>query len=415
MRVKPYPIPFSMRPVIQKEIDDMLELGVIRPSNSPYAAPPVIVKKPDGSNRVCINFQKLNDVTVFDGEPMPNADDIFIAIKGKKFLSKADLTKGYWQIQMEEESIPKTAFVVPGGVYECTRLPFGLKNSAAAFNRVMKKVLGNLKSVSCFIDDIVVYTDTWKEHVEVWRELLRRLRKAGLTVKPSKCIIGVGEMDFLGHKVSCDVITPRKEKVDEILKVSPPTTKSQVRSFLGMVGYYQKFIPRYAEISKPLTDLTKGKQPNHVIWGQSQESAFQDLKKAISQCPILKILDTSREMVVQTDASSEGLGAVLLQDYDGTLHPVRYLSRKLKDAERNYSTIERECLAIVWAIDKLRVYLYGVEFVLLTDHKPLTYLSQKHYSNARVMRWAMFLQDWAFRIESIKGVDNVLADYLSRA
>ncbi len=394
----------------------MLKLGVIRPSNSPYSAPPVIVDKPDGTKRFCVNYTKLNSVTVFDGEPMPNPDEIYIKLRGKKYKSKLDLTKGYWQIPIDEESIPKTAFVIPGkGVYECLRMPFGAKNSAASFNRMMRKVIGHIEDADGFVDDVIIFDDTWKQHLKGWRDVLQSLRKANLTARPSKCMVGFTDIEFVGHELDEDDIKPRSQKVAEILEVERPKTKKQVQAFLGMVGYYSKFIAKYADIAKPLTDLTGKKIPNVVPWGDQEQSAFQELKTKLSQKPVLKILDCSKTMFVQTDASEFGLGASLLQEHDDMLHPVKFLSRKLKSAERNYSTIEKECLAIVWAIQKLHTCLYGREFVILTDHKPLSYINQSRFKNSRVMRWSMFLQDWTFRIQSIKGVDNIIADYLSRA
>jgi hypothetical protein len=412
--MKPYPLPYAVRETVREEVKEMLKLGIIRPSNSPYAAPPVIVDKPDGSKRFCVNYQKLNSVTLFDGEPMPNPDDLYVRMRGKKFKSKLDLTKGYWQVMMEEESIPMTAFVVPEGIYEYLRMPFGLKNSAASFNRLMRKVLGDLENVDCFVDDVCIHTNTWEEHIHTWRLVLQRLRGAGLTVKPSKCVVGFEDIEFVGHEVSESTLRPRKEKVAEILDIERPTTKKQVRSFLGMVGYYSRFIPGFSDIAVPLTNLTRKKNPNVVSWGKKEEQAFQELKTKVSQQPVLCIIDLEKEVLVQTDASEEGLGAAVLQEYEGVLHPVKFISRKLKKAERNYSTIERECLAIVWAVKKLEVYLYGREFVLLTDHKPLTYLKEAKYKDGRVMRWSMFLEDWSYRIKSVRGVDNVVADCLSR-
>ena len=189
----------------------------------------------------------------------------------------------------------------------------------------------------------------------------------------------------------------------------------QVQSFVALVGYYSKFIPQFADIAQPLTDLTKKNCPNLVKWGEMEENAFVRLKECLSQQPVLKILDLSKVMYVQTDASDVGLGAALMQEHDGVLHPVRFLSRKLKGAEKNYSTIEKECLAVVWAVEKLRVFLYGREFVLLTDHRPLTFINEAKLRNTRVMRWSLYLQDYSFRVESIKGVDNLVADYMSRA
>ena len=414
VRAKSYPIPYTQREVIAKEVEEMIRMQVLRPSKSGFAAPPVLVKKPDGSVRFCINYKKLNKVTVFDGEPMPAPDDVYIELRGKKYRTKMDLTKGYWQIGVHPESIEKTAFTTPDGVYEFLRLPFGLKNSAATFNRVMRRVLGKMQGVGCFVDDIIVFTDTWEEHLKILREVFSRLRAAGLTVKPSKCTVGVTDVEFVGHRVGVNTLAPRKEKIEEVLNVERPKTRRQVKSFIAMAGYYAKFIQKFSDITFPLTELTKGR-PGKFHWGEKEESAFQELKKKLSQEPVLRIVDFEKTMFVQTDASNVGIGAALLQRHDGILHPVRYISRKLKPAERNYSTVEREGLGIVYAIEKLRVFLYGREFVLLVDHKPLTFINNSKFTNNRVMRWSLFLQDWSFRVESIKGVDNLLADYLSRA
>ena len=412
IRDKMYPLPYSQRQVMRKEVEEMLTMKVIRKSKSPYAAPPVLVKKPDGSVRFCVNYKKLNSVTVFDGEPMPNPDDVYIQMRGKLYRSKLDLTKGYWQIEMDADSIEKTAFITPDGVYEFLKLPFGLKNSAASFNRLMRIVLGDLDGVGCFIDDICIFTNTWAEHIELLRKVFGRLRDAGLTVKPSKCSIGYSTVEFVGHRVQFDSLHPRTEKIEEILELQRPKSKKEIKSFLAMTGYYAKFIPRFADMVYPLTELTKRNKP--FKWDETEEKAFADVRRCLRKEPILKIVDFGRQMYVQTDASDVGLGGALLQKYGNIYHPIKFISRKLKKAEKNYSTIEKEGLAIVWAVEKFVVYLYGREFILLTDHRPLTFIQLSKMHNSRVMRWSMFLQDWCFHVESIKGVDNVLADYLSR-
>ena len=225
IRAKPFPIPYSQREVVAKEVDEILKMRVIRPSRSPYAAPPVLVKKPDGSVRFCVNYKKLNQVTVFDGEPMPCPEDIYVELRGKKYRTKMDVTKGYWQIGVHSDSVEKTAFTTPDGVYEFLRLPFGLKNSAASFNRLMRRVLGDMNEVGCFVDDIIVYTDTWSEHLRVLREVFEKLRGAGLTVKPSKCTVSVTDVEFVGHKVSIDTLRPRPEKIADVLNVERSQNK----------------------------------------------------------------------------------------------------------------------------------------------------------------------------------------------
>jgi hypothetical protein len=225
IRVKPYPIPYAMREVISQEVKDMLHMGVIQPSNSPYSSPPVLVKKPDGSNRFCVNYKTLNAYTIFDGEPMPDAEELFLKLRGKGYKTKMDLVKGYWQIEMDPSSIPMTAFGTPEGLFEFIRMPFGLVNSAASFNRLMRRVLGNVKDVGCFVDDVIIYTDTWSDHLAKLDEVLLKLAQAGLTVRPSKCMVGYSDIEFLGHQLSINEIMPRAEKVQEILEVPKPSTK----------------------------------------------------------------------------------------------------------------------------------------------------------------------------------------------
>ena len=415
IKVKPYPLPYAIREIIKAEIMKMLRMGIIQKSNSPYAAPPVIVNKPDGSKRFCIAYVKLNSVTVFDGEPMPNAEDIYIKMRGKKYFSKFDLTKGFWQIQMDENSIGKTAFCVPDGTYEFLRMPFGLKNSVASFNRLMRIVLeGAHNDIECFVDDVIIGSDDWTTHLEAIISFFTHLRQHHLHARPTKCMIGFPQMEYVGHEIDEMTIKPRKEKVEEIQNLPKPTTKKGIRSFLGATGYYSQFISRYSDIAEPLTRLTKKGEPNTLKWEAEQDKAFSELKQKLSCEPVLRIPDINRTMYLQTDASTEALGAVLLQVFDEMFHPIKFISRKLKAAEKNYSISELECLAIIWAIQKFRVYLYGKEFVILTDHKPLTVLNHSGSRNSRIMRWSLFLQDWPFKVKAIRGSDNHLPDYLSR-
>ena len=414
IKSKPYTLPYAVRESLREDIKDMLNTGIIRESNSPYASPVVLVKKPDGSNRLCADYRNLNKITVFDPEPMTTASDLFQKMSGNHHFSKVYLTKGYWQIPVEENDIPKTAFVTPDGQYEFIRMPFGMVNSGATFVRGMKKLLKDLPGVDNYIDDIIVHTAKWEDHLDTLRELFTRLAKAQLTIKPTKCYLGGTSIEFLGHKVDRGELKPMEDNVEKITEAPRPLTKTQVRSFLGLTGYYREFVPNYAAIASPLSDLTKKGQPNKVIWTDAQEKAYRKLRATITEKPVLKLPDITKQFTLRTDASDTGLGAVLLQEHDGKLFPVSYASRKLLDRERNYSTIEKECLAIVWAVKKYLPYLYGVEFILQTDHQPLTYINRAKYENSRVMRWALYLQDYRMTVESIKGKDNVGADYMSR-
>ena len=276
---------------------------------------------------------------------------------------------------------------------------------------MMRVLLKGLDSTDNFVDDIIFYTESWLEHLIHLKELLLRLRLAKLTVRPTKCIIGVQSVAFLGHVVGKGVIMPSPAKVESIKLCQRPLTKRQVRALLGLTGYYRKFIPNLSAISSPLSDLTKKGQPNKVRWGPEQETAFRLLINQLSQSPILCLPNFEMDFILQTDASETGIGAVLLQEYSGYRFPVYYASKKLLERERRYSVIERECLAIVWAVQKFQNYLYGKEFVLETDHQPLIYLNKTKIANARVMRWALALQPYKFRLEGIKGADNIGADF----
>ena len=414
VRQKPYPVPHALRGVIDEEVEKMIEMGVIEKSNSPYSSPIVIVKKSDGSNRFCIDFRRLNRVTIFDAEPLPNTEEIFSSLSGSHFFSKLDLSKGYWQIPLSEETKEKTAFQTTSGLYHFRVMPFGLVNAPATFSRVMRKLLTGMKHVTNYLDDILIHTPTWEEHLVTLQELLRRLRAAGLTARPTKCQLGCTQVEFLGHIIQHGKIQPMMDKVDKIKNATRPSTKKQLRAFIGLASYYRRFVPHFASIASPLTDKTKNREPNQIQWTEREEKAFQTLKDCLVQSPVLCLPDIQQRFIVRTDASSTGLGAVLLQEYDGDKHPVAYASRKLLAREQAYSTIERECLALVWGINQFQMYLEGKEFTLETDHQPLLYLNRTKCINNRVMRWALALQPFRFRIEAIRGSDNVGADFLSR-
>ena len=325
-----------------------------------------------------------------------------------------DLSKGYWQIPLSEEAKAKTAFQSPNGLFHFCVMPFGLVNAPATFSRVMRSLLADMRHVTNYLDDILIHTSTWKEHLATLHELLRRLRAAGLTARPSKCQLGCEKVEFLGHIVQEGKIQPMLDKVEKIRDAKKPETKKQLRAFIGLASYYRRFIPNFASKASPLTDKTRNREPNKLKWTDRDEEAFKTLKESLTQSPILCLPDVDRKFIVRTDASSTGVGAVLLQEHDGEKQPIAYVSRKLLPREQAYSTIERECLALVWGIGKFQVYLEGTDFVLETDHQPLLYLNRAKCINSRVMRWALSLQPFRFRIEAIRGSDNVGADFLSR-
>ena len=414
VRSKPYPVPYAVRDQLKADINSMLQMGVIQRSNSPYAAPVVVVKKPDGSNRICIDFRKLNKITVVDPEPMTTAPDILERIGNDQYFSTFDLSKGYWQIKMAEEDIAKTAFVTPDGEYEFLRMPFGMVNAGATLVRGMRKLLDGAEHIKNYLDDIIVHTETFEQHLAALEELFKRLGAAGLTVRPTKCTVAAKQVKFIGHEICSGLKMPIESNIEKIRQAPRPKTKTEVRSFIGLTGFYRDYIPNYSIIAAALTDMTKKGQPRPVIWNDAAEMAFRDLKLYISSKPILHLPDINKTFTLQTDASETGLGAVLLQETDGKLFPISYASKKLTEMERRYSVIERECLAVIWAVKKFNTYLYGREFILQTDHQPLVYLNRARYDNDRIMRWALFLQNYQLKIESIKGKENNGADFLSR-
>ncbi|XP_076465997.1 uncharacterized protein LOC143297483 [Babylonia areolata] len=416
LRTKQYPLPFSQREVIQKEVDQMLKMGVIEPSSSPYTSPIVLVKKRDGKVRFCVDFRRVNKVTTFDAEPMPDVETLFAKLAGKKVFSKLDLSKGYWQIPMEEADRPKTAFSTPQSPFQWRVMPFGLETASAVFSRMMRRLILplGLSEVDNFMDDMIIASVDEASHLPLLRAVFHRLRECNLTARPAKCYLGHKELDYLGHRVGDSKIWPDDEKMEKIHNAPPPQTKRQLRGFLGLVGYYRRFVPQFAEIALPLTDKTKGKEPAHVKWDESCERAFLQLKQVLCSRPVCLLPDLSNPFVLRTDASAVGLGALLLQDHRMGPQPVACASKKLNAAERNYPTIERECLALVWGIQKFEPYLYGKPFVVQTDHAPLQYLDRAKTASGRLTRWALQLKPFSFTVQAIPGKENVGADYLSR-
>lgn len=414
-RSRPYPVPHALRETIKDEVKNMMELGVIEESDSPYASPLCIVKKSDGSNRCCVDMRKLNQITIFDAEPTPVQDEIFSKLSNDHFFTKIDLSKGYWQVPLTEEAKPMTAFITHDGLYQFKVMAFGLVNSSATFSRIMRKLLRGIKFVDNYIDDVLIHTPSWEEHIETLTRVFESLRRANMTAKPSKCYFGFEKVEFLGHVVGNGQLQPNPSKLEAIREAPRPQTKTQLRSLLGLLNYYRSFIPNFAAIASPLTDKTKKGEPNKVIWKESQEVAFKTLKGKLTQAPILHLPDISRQFILRTDASDVGIGAVLLQEFDDEKFPIAFASKKLNKAQRNYSVMEKESLAIVWGVQKFESYLYGREFKLETDHQPLLCMQRSKVANGRIMRWALALQPYRYRMVAIKGKENVGADYLSRS
>ena len=412
----PYRLPHAYKDVVQQELKEMLADGIVEPSMSEWAAPIVLVKKKDGLFRFCVDYRKLNSVSRVDAYPMPRMDELIDNLGQAQFVTTLDLTRGYWQVPMSEESRAKTAFTTGFGLYQFRVMPFGLQGAPATFQRMMDQLLMGLEGyTAAYLDDLVIFSESWPDHLEHIQRVLQRLREAGLTVKPKKCQFGMKECVYLGHVVGNGTVKPEHGKLEAVQNFPIPETKSQVRAFLGLTGYYRRFIPGYSSIAAPLTDLTKKYAPTKVAWSEACATAFRKLQELLCSSPVLRSPDFTRSFILQTDASDRGIGAVLSQeDSEGEEHPVAYFSRKLLPREERYSTVEKECLAIKLGIQAFRVYLMGKPFVIQTDHRSLVWLDRLKENNARLTRWSLALQPYQFIVQHRSGRANGNADALSR-
>jgi len=390
-----------MHAVINKEVEEMLEQGVIEPSDSPWSSPIVVVRKKDGKHRFCIDFRRVNDVTHRDAYPLPQVTATLDKLRGARYLSTLDLENGYWQVPLTPESRPITAFTVPGkGLFHFRVIPFGLHSAPATFQRLLDTV------------DIIVISRTFSEHIELLAETFRRLREAHLRLNPEKCKFCVEQLKYLGHVVGRDGIRTDPEKVSAVAEWSEPTTIKQIRQFLGMASWYRRFIGNFSTIAAPLTQLTR--KNAQWKWGDEETIAFRALKERLISAPVLACPDFTRRFFLQTDASSTGLGAVLTQRYEESDRVIAYASRTLNAAERNYSATELECLAVIWSIRRMRNYLEGYDFTVITDHQALKWLRKIDSPTGCLGRWALELQQYNLEVQYRRGTLNRVANALSR-
>ena len=397
------------------EIKYMLDHDIAVPSSSSWASPCILVDKPDGAYRFCTDYRKVNKVTKPDSYPLPRMEDCIDQVGAAKFVSKFDLLKGYWQVPLSARAREISAFITPAGLYEYTVMSFGLRNAPATFQRMMNMVVFGLEGCAVYLDDVVVFSDSWDTHVQRIRALFGRLAEARLTVNLAKCEFARATVAYLGRVVGQGQVRPVDAKVKAVVQFPTPTTKKELMRFLGMVGYYRSFCQNFSSVVAPLTDLLKGSVK--FVWSPGCESAFQNVKSLLCSAPVLAAPCLSAPFKIQVDASQVGAGAVLLQEREGIDRPVCYFSKKFNSYQLNYSTIEKEALALIWALQHFEVYVGsgGGPLVVYTDHNPLTFLGSLRCPNQRLVRWALFLQAHCLDIRHIKGKDNVLADALSRA
>ena len=406
--------PYRMSPVelaeVKAQVQDLLSKQFVRPSASPWGAPVLLVKKKDGSMRMCVDYRQLNKVTIKNKYPLPRIDDLIDQLRGATVFSKIDLRSGYHQIRVKKEDIPKTAFRTRYGHYEYLVMPFGVTNAPAIFMDYMNRIFHDYldQFVVVFIDDILVYSRNKEEHEKHLRIVLHILRDRKLFAKLSKCDFWLEKVQFLGHVISKDGVAVDPNKVESVMEWQQPTTPTEVRSFLGLAGYYRKFIEGFSKLALPLTKLTRKNEK--FVWNEKCDQSFQELKRRLTTAPVLILPDPKRTFEVYCDASGQGLGCVLMQE--GRV--VAYASRQLRPHEVNYPTHDLELAAVVFALKIWRHYLYGTRFEVFSDHKSLKYLFDQKELNMRQRRWMEFLKDYDFGLSYHPGKANVVADALSR-
>ena len=412
-RVRPTPRGFEDEE--RKCLEEQLEAGVIRPSSSPWAAPTVLVRKSDGSVRWCIDYRKLNDRSVKDAYPLPKINMCLDSLGGARFFTTLDLQSGYWQIAMAESDIPKTAFITKYGLYEYTKMPFGLCSAPSTFQRCMELVFWGLQwqTILIYLDDLIIFGKTMQENLEHLDVALERLESAGLKLKPSKCHILQPEVVFLGHVVTERGIQPNPRLIDCVRNWRPPKNRREVQQFLGLANYYRRFVPQFSDLAVPLTELTK--KDVDFCWDEGSQGSFKSLVHALCTAPTLSFPRETGNFILDTDASATGVGGVLQQVQDGEEKVLAYGSKKLNRQQRNYWVTWRELLAIVVFLREFRNYLLSQEFLLRTDHSSLTWLLWFKEPQGQLARWLEDIYQFKYKILHREGRKHTNADALSRS
>lgn len=415
--IRPFPYSDAKHKIIDELVEEMLQQGLIRESpmtTTGYSSPVILRPKPSGDWRIVNDFRYVNDLTITDGFPMRRIEDVLRLLSKANYLSTIDCEKGFWQVPVREQDKHYTTFRTRKGIFEYNVMPQGMKNSPMTFQRLMTKVLKGLDAFSfVYQDDILVFSSSFEDHLKHLEIIFQRLQAAHLTVKSSKCAFGKDKVKFLGYIISTKGIEKNPDKVNAVLSLSAPKTRTQLRKFLGAVCWFRNFIPQLANTAEPLYRLLSTK--TKFKWNQDADLAFQDLKHKLSMEVTLQHPDMEKPFIIRTDGAQSGVGCILLQkDNEGNERPVAFASKTLNAAQRNYSAIEIECYAIVYALERFAEYLDGGKFTIETDNQAITYLQKMRNTNSRLTRWAWKIQEWCPSILHISGINNPVADYLSR-
>ena len=424
IKLRPYRTPLNTRKIIDKAVDEMLEANIIQRSRSSWAFPVIIVEKKDGSSRFCIDYRKLNKITRPIAINLPLIDDIINRLSGAKYFTSLDLRSGYWQVKVDEGSQDRTAFTCHKGLFSFKSMPFGLCNAPSVFTELMTEVLDGLDDfATSYLDDVLIWSNSLSEHLSHIRQVFDRFRQHNLKLKLKKCNFLQEETTHLGFVISKQGVKPDENKVKAIRSLPPPTNVREVRGFIGSVSWYRRYIPNFSKIAEPLIRLTR--KHARFKWDQECQAAFEYLKESLTIIPLLAFPDCSLPYRVYTDSSADTVGAMLSQEQEeideegnstGRMveKPIYFLSHKLSPTQCRYSTIERECYAIYYALQKLHTYLHNAKFEIFCDHQPLKYLLESPMMNKRVQMWALTIQGYNATINFISGKENSVADLLSR-
>ena len=411
----PYRVSPMKKELLDKEVQYMLENDIIEESQSNWSSPCILVPKHDGGFRFCTDFRKVNDKTKSDSFPIPRIADCIDQIGNAKFVSTFDMLKGYWQVPLTQRAREISAFVTPSGLYQYKVMPFGMKNAPATFQRMVNKLVRDIDGCEGYIDDVVIFSDNWSDHIRQIERFFQIMREAKLTINLMKSEFGKATVKYLGHIVGQGQVRPLDAKIQTIVKFPIPTSRKELARFLGMAGYYRNFCLNFSDIAAPLTNLLSKKVK--FVWTDDCQMAFDKVKLLLQKSPVLKSPDYEKPFKLIIDSSDVGTGSVLVQEAsDGLDHPVSYFSKKFLKYQKNYSVVEKETLGLVLALEHFDVYLGSTPFKIkvYTDHNPLTFLKTMKNKNQRLVRWSLALQEYNLEIQHIPGSENVVADALSR-
>ena len=415
VRQRPRRVPLQLKRAVEQKLQQMERHGVIEQSSSPWASNLIIAKKKNNDIRICVDWRSLNSLTVKDAHPLPHLQQALDCLAGCSWFSTIDMRQGFLQVEINEADRQKTAFYTPNGLMQFRKMGFGMCNAPATYQRMMELIMSGLswEEVVAYVDDLIIFSKTFDEHLKSIERVLARLRSSNLKLNPGKSFFAYRSVTYLGHEVSATGISPAKEKVRAILEMADPQSVEDVRRVIGMLGFYRRFVPSFATIAQPLHQLTQ--KSATFSWNEEHAAALKQLKKSLTQAPVLRLPDFRKELVVSCDSSATAIGGVISQLEDGDELPIAYASRTLSKAERNYSATDRELLALVWSVKQFRMYLCNVaKFRVFTDHQPIIGLLNSKEPTGRLARWMQLLQEFPMDVFYRPGKLNVVPDTLSR-